>query len=75
MINELTFSDYRQYSRLCEATYAGNIGIMELIKFHKTATPEHVKQLKQLISTKKNSEAWNLVQSLTNTKLDPSVAT
>ena len=71
-MNELTFSDYRQYSQLCEATYAGNIGIMELIKFHKTAKPEHVKQLKELISSKKNDEAWNLVQSVTNTTLHPS---
>lgn len=72
-MNELTLSDYRQYSRLYEATYAGNIGIMELIKFHRNAKPEHIKELKKLISTKKNEEAWNLVQTVTNTKLDPSV--
>lgn len=66
-MNTLNFSDYRQ---LCEASYEGNIGIMELIKFHKTATPEHVKKLKEYISNQQNKEAWNLVQSVTNTKLN-----
>lgn len=49
-------------SKLEEASYPGNIGIMELIKFNQVATDAEKKHLKHLISTKKAKEAWKLVQ-------------
>lgn len=45
-----------------EASYPGNIGVMELVKFHETASDEEKKKLKSLIANKKPKEAWELVQ-------------
>ena len=56
-----------------EATYTGNIGVMELIKFHRIATPGQKKMLKSHIQDKKKHDAWKLVQSVTNTKLHHTV--
>jgi pterin-4a-carbinolamine dehydratase len=52
-----------------EASYEGNIGIMELMKFFSTAPSELVAQVKQLIKQKKDKEVWKIVQQYTNTKL------
>ena len=43
---------------LKEASYAGNIGIMELIKFKSKATPEQKKKFDKLLKDKKNKEVW-----------------
>jgi hypothetical protein len=56
-----------------EASYVGNIGIMELIKFHKKATPEQKKKFDSLVKGKKNKEAWDMVQDVTGVKLHKSV--
>lgn len=56
-----------------EASYAGNIGLMELIKFHKVATDDQKKQLHNHIQKKNNKGAWDLVQAVTKTKLHKSV--
>ena len=58
---------------LNEASYAGNIGIMELVQFYKKATPDMVAKLKVLITQKKDREAWKMVQSVTGVKLHKSV--
>lgn len=58
---------------LKEAAYAGNIGIMELIKFKSKATPEQKKKFEELLSKKKNKEVWQLVQDVTGVKLHKSV--
>lgn len=62
-----------EYAELVEASYAGNIGIMELIKFYSNATPDLVKQVKTLIASKKNKEAWDIIQKQTGVKLHASV--
>lgn len=59
---------------LLEAAYAGNIGIMELIKFKKSATPDQNKQLDDHIKNKRHKEAWDLVRNVTGVKLHHSVA-
>lgn len=59
--------------KLNEASYAGNIGMMELMKFHQKASPEQKKTLDSHIKTKKHKEAWDLVQNVTGTKLHKSV--
>jgi hypothetical protein len=57
-----------------EAAYKGNIGIMELVHFHRKATPEQKKQLQSHINQNKHKEAWSLVQSVTGVKLHKSVS-
>lgn len=57
-----------------EASYVGNIGVMELVKFHRSATPEQKQQLQNHMKNKNNSEAWKLVQHVTGIKLHKSVA-
>lgn len=56
-----------------EASYAGNIGVMELVKFHRSATPEQKQKLQSHMKGGNNKEAWKLVQSVTGVKLHPSV--
>lgn len=68
-INMITF---KEYSALAEAVYPGNIGMMELVQFFKKADPETTKIVKKLIATKKNREAWNIIQKTVGVKLDPS---
>lgn len=52
-----------------ELTYKGNIGMMEMFKFHQVATPEQKQLMQQLISEKKYSHAWKLLKKVTNTNL------
>ena len=59
--------------QLDEATYAGNIGMMELVKFYSKASPKDKSMLQSLIKRKKNAEAWQLVQDVTGVKLHKSV--
>jgi hypothetical protein len=59
--------------QLDEAAYAGNIGMMELVKFYSKASPKDKSMLQSLIKHKKNSEAWKLVQDVTGVKLHKSV--
>ena len=58
---------------LKEAAYAGNIGIMELIKFKSKATPEQKKKFDDHVKNKKHKDAWKLVQDVTGVKLHKSV--
>lgn len=53
---------FKDYTELKEASYAGNIGIMELIKFYEKATPDLVKRVKDLIAKRDNAAAWDIVQ-------------
>jgi dephospho-CoA kinase len=52
-----------------EASYAGNLGAMEMIKFKQVATPELWALMKKLIADGKEEEAWLLLQKVTKTKL------
>lgn len=63
----------RAKKTLNEATYTGNIGVMELVKFYQRATPSMVTDLKRLIAQKKDREAWKMVQDVTGIKLHKSV--
>lgn len=58
---------------LKEAAYAGNIGIMELIKFKQKASAEQKKKFDDHVKNKKHKEAWELVQHVTGVKLHKSV--
>ena len=59
--------------QLDEASYAGNIGMMELVKFHSKASPKDKSMLQSHIKNKKHKEAWKLVQDVTGEKLHKSV--
>lgn len=61
--------EYIEYAELCELAAQGNVGIMELIRFNKFATPEQKIQLKNMILGKKTSDAWKLIQTVTGVKL------
>jgi len=52
-----------------EASYVGNLGAMEMIKFKQIATPELWALMKKLIADGKEEEAWLLLQKVTGTKL------
>jgi hypothetical protein len=52
-----------------EASYEGNIGIMELMKFFQTAPSDLVDKVKDLVKQKRDKEVWKIVQSYTGTKL------
>jgi hypothetical protein len=58
---------------MSEAAYAGNIGIMELIKFKQKATPEQKKKFDDHVKNKRNHDAWKVVQDVTGVKLHKSV--
>lgn len=61
-------------NKLNEAAYAGNIGIMELIKFKQKASQTQKDMLQSHIKNKKHKEAWKLVQDVTGVKLHKSVS-
>lgn len=64
--------NFAEYKELNEASYAGNIGIMELIKFYTKAkdNPEKVTLVKTLIKQGKNNQAWDEIEKFTGVKLN-----
>ena len=62
-------------NEMFEAKYAGNIGMMELIKFMDAASPEEKKQFQELTQAGENDRAMQLVQQVTGTSLEPNVPT
>jgi len=56
-----------------EAAYAGNIGIMELIKFKQKATADEKKKFDDHVKNKRTKDAWEMVQKVTGVKLHKSV--
>ena len=54
---------------IIEASYARNLGLIELVKFHKLATKQQSDEIKQLISNGRHSATWRIVQDVTNTHL------
>ena len=55
-----------------EASYPGNIGMMELAKFFSTADEEQKTLFKQLLEKGKKGLAWKLVQDIVGVKLQGS---
>ena len=54
---------------LPEASYEGNMGFEEMMKFHRIATEKQVELLNKLIDQDKIKEAWKLVQKVVGVKL------
>lgn len=63
----MTINDIQQ--PVTEAGYPGNIGIMELVKFMRMATPADKLKFDQLLQHKKTLAAWKLLQSVTGARL------
>ena len=61
--------NFKSFLSLDEASYEGNIGMMEMFKFYQIATPEQKAQMKKLIFDKKTEAAWELLQQVTGIKL------
>ena len=55
-----------------EASYAGNIGAMEMFKFYAVATDEQKDELNQRIAAGEKQKAWALIQQVTGVKLQGS---
>jgi len=62
------------FKHIKEASYAGNIGVMELVKFHSKATPKQKKEFSDHLINKRNKEAWKMVKNITGIKLHKSVS-
>jgi hypothetical protein len=58
---------------ITEASYAGNIGIMELIKFKQKANDKEKKEFDDHVKNKRHKDAWETVQRVTGVKLHKSV--
>lgn len=58
-----------KYQEFQEASYAGNLGVMELIHFNKKASNEQKQRLKQHIQNKEHEKMRNLVKDVTGVKL------
>ena len=52
-----------------ELSYAGNLGVMELVDFYKLASNSQASHLQNLINARKWDKAWALIQKVTKTKL------
>ena len=52
-----------------EASYPGNIGMMEMFKFYQVASEDQKKYMKELLSKKLFDKAWELLQQVTGVKL------
>ena len=54
---------------LGEASYEGNIGMMEVARFFRIATEAQKKLFKELLEKGKRGLAWKMIQDVTDTKL------
>jgi hypothetical protein len=61
------------FKYLGEASYVGNVGVTELVRFHSKATPQQKKQLQSHIQNKNHKEFRDLIKSVTGVKLHKSV--
>ena len=66
-------SNKRKTKKINEAAYDGNLGFMELVKFHSKATPQQKKELSSHIKNKKHKEFRDLIHNVTGVKLHKSV--
>jgi hypothetical protein len=54
---------------LHEASYSGNIGMMEMFKFYQIATAEQKLHMKDLLNKQNFPAAWEFLQQVTGVKL------
>lgn len=56
-------------TRLLALSYEGNIGMMEMVKFYKVATPEQKRLMQSFIDKREFAKGWELLQQTTGVKL------
>lgn len=66
-------NNFNEFIKINEASYAGNIGIMELIKFKQKANDKEKKEFDDHLKAKRHKEAWDTIQRVTGVKLHKSV--
>lgn len=60
--------------RISEASYPGNMGAMEMVKFYQIATKEQERKMEDLLRRNKVKKAWEFLQKVTGVKLmEPSL--
>lgn len=59
----------QQNSQTNEASYPGNLGMMEMYRFKQLASPELWAKMKRLIASGNQKAAWELLQKVTGTQL------
>lgn len=64
-------SDYSLEASKLGASYPGNMGVMEMFQFYRTATPAQINKMEALIKAKRDDEAWQFLQDVTGVKLHP----
>lgn len=62
-----------KYQEFYEASYVGNLGAMELVKFHQKASKEQKEKLKQHIQNKEHQKMRDLIKNVTGVKLHKSM--
>ena len=61
----MTFKEFL----IVEASYKGNLGMMEMFKFYQVAGSAEKAKMKELLSAGKQDEAWQLLKKVTNSEL------
>lgn len=64
--------NFKTFIELSEASYAGNIGMMEMFKFYQIASAEQKAKMKGLILSNNKEAAWKFLQAVTGVKLQDS---
>lgn len=64
-MTKISFSEFLTL----EASYAGNIGMMEMFKFHQVATPAQKVELAKLLASGQQEKAWTFLQKVTGLSL------
>lgn len=70
---EEEYEDWGEESELCEIAYPGNIGAMEFVKFHRTASVEQKALMQQHLKDKKHKQALDLLHKVTGVRLKESI--
>jgi len=59
---KLILEKFRRYQRFVEASYEGNLGMEEVMRFYMDAPPEKVQEFEQAVDADENDKAWDIVQ-------------
>jgi hypothetical protein len=59
----------RAHEFITEASYKGNVGFMEVMKFYQSANEDQVQEFQGYMEDGDTESAWELIQQVTGTKL------
>lgn len=58
-------------AELQEASYAGNLGAVEMMQFYRVADQNQQNQMDRFLSSNQISKAWALLQKVVGVRLKP----